>query len=281
MTALDDIAAGIRDGWLVPWLGPEILTLDGPPPIPTSTRALAERLVALAPVPGRIRGNVWSSAQYIESHQHRMTLVRLIGSIFAPRPEPNALHRWLAAIAPPLVIEGWYDSTMARAMAGRDDWGLVQAVTRNGEWKDVWYRTLTPAGEQVADETAEGWGSLIYKPHGGVEPAGSFLLSDSDYVEVLTEIDIQTPIPPVVRALRATRGFVFLGCRFRDQMERMFATQIMKRSAGPHFAVIEGDLTRNEARFLARQDIRRIDLPLDVTVARLTGAACANAPCAA
>lgn len=273
MTVLADIAAGIGDGWLIPWLGPEVLALDGPPPVPTSTRALAERLVALAPVPGRIRGNVWSSAQYIESHQHRLTLVRLIGSIFAAKPPPNALHRWLAKLGPPLVVDGWYDSSMARAMAGRDGWGLVQAVTRNGEWKDVWYRFLSPAGEPVEDQAADGWGSLIYKPHGGVEPAGSFLLSDSDYVEVLTEIDIQTPIPPAVRALRATRGFVFLGCRFRDQIERMFAGQIMKRSAGPHFAVIEGALTRNEARFLARQDIRRIDLPLDQAVARLTGAA--------
>ena len=80
---------------------------------------------------------------------------------------------------------------------------------------------------------------MLYSPHGGVRPAKNFLVADSDYVEVLTEIDIQTPIPAAVKAARADRGFLFLGCRFDDQMLRTYARQIMKRSKGPHFAVAE------------------------------------------
>jgi hypothetical protein len=46
----------------------------------------------------------------------------------------------------------------------------------------------------------------------------NFLVSDSDYVEVLTEIDIQTPIPAVVQQRRTGRNFLFLGCRFSNQL---------------------------------------------------------------
>ena len=91
----------------------------------------------------------------------------------------------------------------------------------------------------------------------------NFLVSDSDYVEVLTEIDIQTPIPEAVQQLRTDRHFLFLGCRFRTQLERTFARQIMKRSSDKHWAVLPGELSRNEARFLKEQNIQRLDMPLE------------------
>ena len=87
-------------------------------------------------------------------------------------------------------------------------------------------------------------------------------MSDSDYVEVLTEIDIQTPIPPIVQALRRQRHFLFLGCRFDDQLPRSFARQIMKRSSDRHWAVLPDEPTRMEARFLQEQGIERIAMPL-------------------
>ncbi len=97
-------------------------------------------------------------------------------------------------------------------------------------------------------------------------------MSDSDYVEVLTEIDIQTPIPDVVKERRRERGFLFIGARFHDQMLRIFARQIAKRSAGGHRAIGERvALTRNEARFLDETGIELIDCPL-VAAAELLAA---------
>ena len=118
---------------------------------------------------------------------------------------------------------------------------------------------------------------MLYKPWGGHAPAGNYLVSDTDYVEVLTEIDIQTPIPALVQERRARLGFVFLGCRFDDQLPRAFARQIMKRSGGPHFAVLPDAPTRMESRFLAEQGITRIALPLAEAAEQLTAAALAAA----
>jgi len=88
---------------------------------------------------------------------------------------------------------------------------------------------------------------------------------------VLTEIDIQTPIPTTVQERRSHCGFLFLGCRFRDQLSRSYARQVMKRSAGPHYAVLpEGELTKNELRFIREQGIRVVDQPLDQVVSGLS-----------
>ena len=80
---------------------------------------------------------------------------------------------------------------------------------------------------------------------------------------MLTEIDIQTPIPDVVKDRRTERSFLFIGCRFHDQLLRSYARQITKRSAGPHFAIVEPDaLTKNERRFVVSQGITPIAMQL-------------------
>jgi hypothetical protein len=45
----------------------------------------------------------------------------------------------------------------------------------------------------------------------------------------------------------------------------------MKRSSDRHWAVLPGELTRNEARFLEEQNIQRIDMPLNEFVGLLAG----------
>jgi hypothetical protein len=97
---------------------------------------------------------------------------------------------------------------------------------------------------------------------GAYAAAANYLVSDSDYVEVLTEIDIQTPIPAALQAHRAGRSFLFLGCRFDNQLTRCFARQIMKRSSDHHWAVLPEEPTRMEARFLQEQNITGIAMPL-------------------
>ncbi|HLN25529.1 MAG TPA: SIR2 family protein [Patescibacteria group bacterium] len=273
MTAalLKEVSQGLASRRLAPFLGPACLVLDGPSPLPESSMALVARLNTKVTVPGRIRNNLWSAAQYIESDKHRVTLVRLMQELFGPQPEPTRLHTWLASLDLPLIVDDWYDSLMADALtAAGKTFGQIQGVRRSGYSHDVpWVKRYDAAGAEV--ETSEGWSTVLYKPQGSVRPAANFLVSDSDYVEVLTEIDIQSPIPAEVIKLRTDVGFVFLGCRFYDQMQRTYAMQITKRSAGPHYAVVSGDLSRNEDAFLERQSIQRIDIGLADAVTQLIG----------
>jgi len=63
-----------------------------------------------------------------------------------------------------------------------------------------------------------------------------------------------------VRRREPGRRFLFLGCRFRNQLERAYARQIMKRSSdGPHWAVLPGELSKNEVKFLEEQNIVRLE----------------------
>lgn len=270
---LADLAVRLRRGEIIPYLGPGVLASSNPR-FPTTPEALAVFIESKVALPRRARGNAWAAAQYVESMKHRSSVTALMSEAFAPQAAPTSLHRFLASLGLPLIVDTWYDGAMRAALASGKDWGEIQGITRAGIGEDQWYRFYDSEGAQTNAPAAEAWKTLLYKPHGSVVPAKNFLISDADYVEVLTEIDIQTPIPAQVKDLRATRSFLFLGCRFNDQLLRTYARQVMKRSAGPHYVVFEPDsLSKNEARFFAAQEMVPIALPIGRAVELLAEAA--------
>lgn len=259
---LRDLVARLRGGGVIPYLGPGVAGL-AMPAVPMNPEALAVFFGTKVALPRRARGNAWASAQHIESTRHRATVTALMAEAFAIPVEPTALHRHLATLALPLIVDSWYDGAMRSALAGRHDWGEIQGITRAGIGEDRWYRFYDASGQEVDRAQAQGWTTVLYKPHGSVAPAKNFLISDADYVEVLTEIDIQTPIPDEVKARRTGRSFLFLGCRFNDQLLRTYARQVSKRSANMHYAVVEPDtLSKNELRFLVSQGLTPLAIPL-------------------
>ena len=262
---LDAISAGLRCGQLIPYLGPRLLDMAAEPGVPSSDEALVQRLGKGQPVPARIRRNLTAVAQYIENFRHRKVLRARLREIFDVAVAPTEVHRHLAAQTQlPLIVDTWYDDALLTALHEQREptsWGQVQGLSR-AEHRDIWTLRFHADGSAASAAEAACWATLIYKPIGCIRPDANFLISDSDYVEVFTEIDIQTPIPPEVQTLRQTRGFLFLGCRFATQVERSYARQIMKRSAGPHYALIDAELTRNEARFLQEQGIQAVSLSL-------------------
>ena len=262
------IHTGLVNGRLIPYLGPGVLSLaDEPPTVPAALLELAGKLTAKVSVPHKIRNNLGAAAQFIENFKHRKTVTAAMSATFAPRMAPTELHRFLAGLATlPLWVHAWYDDLPQQALAQRSTpWGMVQGLSQ-AEHFGSWVHFFDADGTRREDLSAVGtdapWDTLLYQPLGSVSPAANFLVSDSDYVEVLTEIDIQTPIPQIVQKLRSGRGFVFLGCRFSTQLERIFARQIIKRSSERHFAVLPDEPTRNEQRFLLEHGIERIETPL-------------------
>lgn len=263
-TPLQEISASLAAGTVIPYLGPEVLGLDPSGcQVPATPEALVGQLTARVSVPHKIRNNLTAAAQFIENFKHRKTLVGLMSEAFAAGLQPNALHGYLAGLSkkPLLIVDTWYDNTMASALIGRGNWGQIQGISQS-EHMGKWVHYFDHHGEQAEQRDADTWHIVVYKPIGSVTPARNYIVSDSDYVEVLTEIDIQSPIPPRVQELRTGSHFLFLGCRFNNQLTRAYARQIMKRSSDKHWAVMEGPLTRMEQKFLEEQHITHIDAPL-------------------
>ena len=255
------LATELEAGRLIPYLGPRMLKLCDTAVCPSEPLALAEFMTSRVSVPHKIRKRLTQAAQFIENFKHRKSVVHLMNEAFAATPAPSPLQLALAASNAGLWVDTWYDDSFAAALkATPGEWSQVQGLSQSEHFGD-WTGAYAADGSLLPDHPAVAE-RLLYKPLGSHGPSSNYLVSDSDYVEVLTEIDIQTPIPVAVQAHRTGRSFLFLGCRFDDQLTRCFARQIMKRSSERHWAVLPEEPTRMEARFLAEQNITRIALPL-------------------
>ena len=243
--------------------------MDGNP-LPGSQDALVAHLTAKASVPHKIRNNLGAAAQFIENFKHRSTVTNSMTEAFSCEAKPTSLHSLMFSLpALPLVVHAWYDDLPQKALRSRSGWGMAQGVSQAehfGNWVHYYHADGSQAGVESGGHPAE-WKSLLYQPFGSVWPARNFLVSDSDFVEVLTEIDIQTPIPQSVQEIRMGRSFLFLGCRFSKQLDRLFAHQIVKRSSQKHWAILPEEPTRNEARFLEEHFIERLPITLSEFVA--------------
>lgn len=262
---LQEISLALATGTVVPYLGPAVLSLDSDScHVPATPEELVKLLTSKVSVPHKIRNNLTAAAQFIENFKHRKSVVSLMAEAYAPSAEPNALHKHIAGFSkkPLLIVDTWYDDAMSKALAGLDSWGQIQGLSQS-EHFGHWVNYFDDQGNETQASEADAWSTVLYKPLGSIAPAKNFIISDSDFVEVLTEIDIQTPIPARVQELRNGANFLFLGCRFNNQLTRTYARQIMKRSSDIHWAVIDGPLTRMEKKFIVEQNITQIDMPLD------------------
>ncbi|MDD2915355.1 MAG: SIR2 family protein [Gallionella sp.] len=261
--AINEILAGLKSGQVIPYLGPGVWAQAATPPShPADHLELVAKLTERVTVPHRIRKNLTAAAQYIENFKHRKTLVGLMKTAFEGKSSPGELHRFIASLHQlPLIVDTWYDDAMQLALAKNQSWGQVQGVSQS-EHHGEWVRYYSAQGELTDAASAQQWQTLLYRPLGSASPSNNYIVSDSDYVEILTEIDIQTPIPEIVQQRRTGRNFLFLGCRFAYQLDRIFASQIIKRSSAKHWALIEGELTKNETRFMKEMNITRLDMPL-------------------
>ena len=271
---LDSIAQAFDGGNTIPFLGPGVLSFDGAgSQLPDSPKTLVGHLTSKSSVPHKVRNNLGAAAQFIENFKHRSTVTNAMNEAFSADAQPTSLHTLLMSLpALPLVVHAWYDDLPQKSLRSRSSWGMAQGVSQSehfGNWVHYFTSDGTYAGVE-ADQPFADWKTLLYQPLGSVWPAHNYLVSDSDFVEVLTEIDIQTPIPASVQEIRKGKSFLFLGCRFSTQLERLFAHQIIKRSSDKHWAILPEDTTPNEGRFLEKHNIERISMSLGEFVTELS-----------
>ena len=190
---------------LAPYLGPGMLGLCAGGRPPADPLALAAVLTARISVPGQdqeppdrrraVHRELQAPQDAGEGDERGLCRgARAVGAApLAGRAARTADRRHLVRrhVAP---ARSWPASD-------RVDWAEVQGLSQSehfGTWIG-WYDALGAGAARPRRSAAR----VLYKPWGGHAPAGNYLVSDSDFVEVLTEIDIQTPIPPSVQQRRS------------------------------------------------------------------------------
>lgn len=253
----------IADGSRVPVLGPGALEGARHPesgdPIPAESEALILALNQGRPMSPVLMHEFSRAAMKVEQDRGRPYLERFLNVCYGEVAWTRApLVDLVARLRPPWVVDLNRDTQLQEAWA-QTPHTLVQGVARIQEGPRYRIFRHDGVGYHPWQEGAADGSSLptpiLFKPLGTPRPEPSFIASDADFVDYLTELMGGFALPAFLKARRRGARYLLLGLRFTRDTERMLFSEISQQAGEPKGEAVMPTATPKERRFLARHGV--------------------------
>ena len=286
MTAsiLQEIINGITDGSVVPYIGPGALagvTNDsGEVAIPADSDSLILAMNDGKPMAPRLMYEFPRAAMDVELKRGRTALHRFLDTTYGDTRWTRApLHDWLETIKPRYVIDINRDTQLQNSYATTPR-TLIRGIARIGG-TDYRFRIHHYDGQKYSDKEIEQHEvdptlPVLFKPMGSPLPDPTYIASDADYVDYITELMGGFAIPSFVKEYRKDKQYVFLGLRMTRDTERMVLSDFIYAAAKPTGWALIAEPTDKEVRFCRKIGIEVIEADISDLLA-YTDPAPANA----
>lgn len=256
-----DIAAGLADGSVVPYLGCH--ALDGVID-PASGRAIpadSESLILAMndgrPMAPKLMYEFPRAAMNIELKRGRQAVTRFLDRTYRDTVwSASPLHTWLAERKLPYVIDSNRDLLLQNAYAGRAH-TLIVGLARIGG-TDYRFKLFHHDGagyREIDQEQVDVTLPVLFKPLGTPLPESHYIASDADFVDYVTELMGGFGIPAFVKRMRQGKRYLLLGLPLTRDTERMVLSDIVFGRAQAGGWALLPNATDKEKRFLARMGL--------------------------
>ncbi|MEJ2632600.1 MAG: SIR2 family protein [Acidihalobacter sp.] len=281
---LHDLIDGIRAGDIAPYLGAGALrgvtdTASGEA-IPAQSEELILALNNGQPMAPRLMYEFPRAAMHVELKRGRSTVNRFLTETYANRSwTRSALHAALAELQAPYVIDINRDTQLQELYADRPHL-LIHGIARIGgtDFRYKLYRYDGSAYAEITTEEADPALPVLFKPMGSPTPEPSFIASDADYVDYITELMGGFAVPAFLKRRRKGLRYLFVGLRMLRDTERMVLSDLIYANAGePAGWALIPEPTAKEERFCARQGIEIVEADTDDLLAAIEETALAPA----
>jgi hypothetical protein len=261
---------GLADGSIVPYLGPGVLadvrsTVDGRP-MPATSDELILAMNNGKPMAAKLMYEFPRAAMNIELKRGRSAVTRFLDATYGSTTWTRAvLHDWLARIAPPYVIDINRDTQLQDSYAHMPHLLILGCARLGGS--DYRFKLYAHDGDSYLEiDPAQADASLpiLFKPMGSPGPKSSYIASDADYVDYITELMGGFAVPTFVKARRQGKRYLLLGMKLNRDSERMvFSDLIYDAAREPAGWALIKEPTDKERRFCRRLGIGLFEATLD------------------
>lgn len=259
-----DLLIGLKSGAVVPYLGPGVLAgvrhAETGVPMPATSDELILAMNGGRPMAPKLMYEFPRAAMNVELKRGRAAVTRFLDATYSAPWTRSAVHEWVKALQPAYVIDINRDTQLLDSYAGIPH-TLVLGCARIGG-TEFRFRLFVHDGAQytaIAPEQAPAGLPVLFKPMGAPRPQSSYIASDADYVDYITELMGGFAVPAFVKQLRLDKRYLFLGMRFTRDSERMVMSDLAYGAASPAgWALIEQP-TDKERRFLAKAGIEIVE----------------------
>jgi hypothetical protein len=257
------LIAGLKDGSIVPYLGPGVLAdvknAATGAPIPADSNSLIYAMNDGKPMAPKLMYEFPRAAMNVELKRGRSTVTKFLNRTYGETVwTRGAVHDWIKAIAPHYVIDINRDTQLQDSYASAPH-NLIVGIARLGG-TDFRYKLYFWDGAAYQKSTElKADAPILFKPMGTPKPEANYIASDADYVDYITELMGGFSIPPLVKELRKDKQYLLLGLRLNRDTERMVMADIIYSAAQPAGWVLIKEPTDKERRFCKKLGLQLVE----------------------
>lgn len=270
-TSLLDIVEGIKNNKIVPYLGAGALSgtteVETGESIPADSDSLILAMNNGKPMSPRLMYEFPRAAMDIELKRGRSALTRFLHATYAAKDWTRApLHEWIASIKPKYLIDINRDTQLQDSYSDTPH-TLIRGIARVGgtdyRFRIHHYDGTSYSEKEIDQADVDTSLPVLFKPMGSPVPDPTYIASDADYVDYITELMGGFAIPSFLKLYRRNKQYLFLGLRMLRDTERMVLSDMIYSADTPAGFALIADPTDKEKRFCARQNIEIIqaDIP--------------------
>jgi hypothetical protein len=261
-----ELLAGLADGSIVPYLGPGVLAdvrnVATGAPIPADSDSLIIAMNDGKPMAPKLMYEFPRAAMNVELKRGRTAVTKFLNRTYGETQWTRAaVHDWLKAISPRYVIDINRDTQLQDSYTGIPH-NLIVGIARIGG-TDFRYKVFRYDGAAYARaEAVDPALPVLFKPMGTPRPEPTYIASDADYVDFITELMGGFSIPPAVKELRKGKRYLLLGMRLNRDTERMVMADMIFGAAEPAGWVFITAPTDKERRYCRKVGLAIIESDL-------------------
>ncbi|MEF8700403.1 MAG: SIR2 family protein [Candidatus Accumulibacter sp. UW25] len=263
---LDQWQTGLADGSIVAYLGPGVLadvtSLTDGRPMPATSEELILALNKGRPMAPKLMYEFPRAAMNVELKRGRNAVTRFLDTTYGDTPWTRAaLHDWLFQCRPRYVIDINRDTQLLDSWATTPHLLVLGCARLSGTgYRFKLHLADGSSYRPIAAEDADPTLPVLFKPMGAPRPESSYIASDADYVDYITELMGGFAVPAFVKTLRRGKRYLLLGMRLNRDTERMVLSDLIHDAAGePAGWALIAEANDKERRFCKRMGMTIID----------------------
>lgn len=216
-------------------------------------------------MPPRLMFEYSRAAMHLEQRRGVDYIQQMTNWIYTKEFEPTPLHKAIVNMSPRYLIDTNRDTKLQELLAFEPHTliiGKSRILDNDYRYEIFEYDVENQKYFQVEEEALDDAKKILFKPMGSPLPDPSFIISDADYVDWLTEAMGGFAVPSVLKTYRKTKKYLFLGTYFDRDTDRMVANELTLDLEGG-YVISDQELGKKEKKFIEKHNLEVIEMSLE------------------
>lgn len=264
---LETIKKEIRNQTTIPYFGlgvfEGVMTKEGEI-VPYDSDSLILAMNGGRPMAARLMFEYSRAAMHLEQRRGVEYMTQLINHIYIKPFEATLLHKTIINMLPRYIVDTNRDTKFQELLAFTPHCLIIGKSRIMGDlnrYETYEYDVENQKYFLTEDEVLDNATTILFKPMGSPLPNPTFVISDADYVDWLTEAMGGFAVPKVLKTYRKAKKYLFLGTSFDRDTDRMVANELSLDLEGG-YVVTDQPLGKKEQKFIDKHNLEVIPMSL-------------------